>query len=159
MTTTFDTVWNNYKIKVRPAFGLRKWIRFHRWYLPFMDNDSISLVAAISRIDKKRIDESVQYSWVFSRLKDDKTFGSGAGQTGLGEPINITSDLIWESGKYSLNFALVENGVSHGKSNIMIIPVKDRGDVTINVIIPVFISGILSMIAIVLSIIALVRGM
>ena len=157
MTTAFDTVFDSYKIKVRPAFGLRKWIRFHRWYLPFMDNDYIPLVATISRTDKKRIDENVQYSWLFRRLKDDKTFGSGAGQARLGKPISIVSNLVWESGKYSLDFVLVENCISHGKSNIMVMPVADRADVTLTFI-PIFISVILSVSALVLSIIALIKG-
>ena len=156
MTTTFDTVFDNYRIKVRPAFGLRKWIRFHRWYLPFMDNDKIPLTATISCIGKKRIDENIQYSWLFRRLKDDKTFGSGVGQIRLGERISVVSDLIWESGKYSLDFVLVENGISYRKSNIMVIPVADRADVTLTFI-PIFMSVILSVSALVLSIIALIE--
>lgn len=161
MSTFIDIPdWYGYSIKARPTSFIRRIIKYHRWYLPFMDGDKIYLTLTIIVPDNHFKNDKVRYSWIFKDIENGNEMGSGNISINIKkQKTKIESKLILEPSKYRLELQLIKDDIAPKSfQTIALIPVKERGDVTFQYAIPAILATIAilgSLISVIISIIAL----
>jgi hypothetical protein len=158
MTTTVDTKWGNYMVIVRPSHWLQKHVRYHHWYMPFMDGDRVYLELTIKTNTKTSVKKPVRCSWLFRKQADGQQFGSGEYYltTVTEKRVQISSDLLLQPDKYVLEIQLIEDGATEVEKPAVaaILSVKERGEVTLQYAIPLILSICTLVLSVVLSIAA-----
>lgn len=112
-----------------------------------MDGEPIYLRASIR---SKNATEGVHFSWIFRRVGDGQTFGSGDGIALPNKTIPVASKLILQPDKYTLEFRI---GNAEART-VATIPVKERGEVTLQYVLPFIISLLTLVLSVGLSVIA-----
>ena len=164
MTVFYDpTFLDGYKVVVRPYELSRRWVRYHRSYLPYMDEQKTTLRLTIKPPDGLNSAETIEYSWTVSRHEGKSgEFGSGGNIIQI-KPCTtykstIETSLILSEGKYIVAFVLSkrngEQRLSTGPETVGVLSMKDRADMTTSFIIPMLLSAV----ALTLSIVAIFKG-
>ena len=164
MTTFFYPEWDGYVVTVKPCFWLRKFIKYHRWYLPFMSGEQIALLLSVNTLKPISRTEDIKCLWTFRKAEDNQEFGSDECIIHISpkekpKPIVIKSRLILEPVNYVLELQLARpnQDIQGQKPQIIAtVPVKDRGDVTMDLLVPLFISIATLILSVILSVIAVI---
>jgi hypothetical protein len=164
MTAFYDFPWSGYKIKLRPYELIRRLIKYHSSYLPYMDEQSTTLRVFVIPPKNLNIPENIKLSWTITdkdnpsheynsqdeliiNIKPRKTFKT-----------TINTKLILSSAKLVIKFKIEKLDKNElGESTVGVLSVKDRAD-TFMILVPIIISVIAAVISIISIIISIKTG-